>query len=64
MDLDNRIKKLTELISSKRYKTADELAKELKVSNKTVRTAIKSLNDLLKKSGAELVSKSGYGYIL
>ena len=62
--MDNRIKKLTELISSKKYKTADELAKELKVSNKTARTAIKNLNDLLRKSGAEIVSKSGYGYIL
>ncbi len=62
--MDNRVKKLTELISSKKYKTADELAKELKVSNKTARTAIKNLNDLLRKSGAEIVSKSGYGYIL
>ena len=62
--MDNRIKRLTELISEKKYRTADELAKELKVSNKTVRTDIKNLNDLLRKSGAEIVSKSGYGYIL
>ena len=62
--MDNRIKKLTGLISEKKYKTADELAKELNVSNKTARTAIKNLNDLLKKSGAEIISKSGYGYIL
>ena len=31
--MDNRVKKLTELISSKKYKTADELAKELNVKS-------------------------------
>ncbi len=62
--MDNRIRKLSGLISAKKYKTADELAKELNVSNKTARTAIKHLNHMLKKSGAEIVSKQGYGYIL
>ena len=58
------MKELVELISINKYKTAEELSKKLNVSTKTVRTEIKNLNSLLIKSGAEIVSKSGYGYIL
>lgn len=62
--MDNRIKILLKSISAKKYITAEELAKKLNISSKTVRITIKDLNNLLTKSGGEIVSKSGYGYIL
>ena len=64
VSLNNRIKILLKSISAKKYITAEELAKKLNISSKTVRTTIKDLNNLLTKSGGEIVSKSGYGYIL
>ena len=52
--MNNRMKELVELISINKYKTAEELSKNLNVSTKTVRTEIKNLNSLLIKSGAEI----------
>lgn len=58
------MKILIKSLSTKKYMTAEELAKKLDISSKTVRTLIKNLNDLLIKSGSEIISKPGYGYRL
>ena len=64
VSLNNRMKILIKSLSTKKYMTAEELAKKLDISSKTVRTLIKNLNDLLIKSGSEIISKPGYGYRL
>ena len=58
------IKELLSIISSESYITAEMLAKQLQISEKTVRTKIAELNKELENTGIKVVSKARYGYIL
>lgn len=56
--------KIIELLSKEEYVTANTLANELEVSDKTVRKFIKEINEMLTNKGATIESKYGYGFIL
>ena len=52
------------VLSKTEYRTANDLAKELGVSSKTVRNQIKSLNKLLHDHGGRVEAKHAVGYRL
>ena len=53
------------LIHSKNgYKSSQELAAELSLSDRTVRTYLKDLKALIENNGGNIVSKQGYGFQL
>lgn len=52
------------VLSKTEYRTANDLAKELAVSSKTVRNQIKSLNKLLQDYGGRVEAKHAVGYRL
>ena len=53
------------LIRSKNgYKSSQELAAELSLSDRTVRTYLKDLKALIENNGGNIVSKQGYGFQL
>ena len=53
------------LIRSKNgYKSSQELAAELSLSDRTVRTYLKDLKALIESNGGNIVSKQGYGFQL
>lgn len=58
------IKELLSIISNESYITAEMLAKQLQISEKTVRLKISELNKELENTGIKVVSKARYGYIL
>lgn len=60
---ENRIKKIFEILTDdfEAY-TANDIAKIVNFSSKTVREDIKELNTILKDNGAIIRSKSGVGY--
>ncbi len=62
--LDNRELEIVRLLSEREFCTADELAKQIGSSEKTVRTIIKNLNDILPDNGALICSRYGKGYSL
>lgn len=60
----SRLQELLTLLKQDEYRTAQQLAKHMRVSEKTVRIAIRDLNAELMKSGARIESKPRYGYCL
>ncbi|MEI0610658.1 BglG family transcription antiterminator [Brachyspira pilosicoli] len=58
------IKELLSILSNESYITAEMLAKQLQISEKTVRIKIAELNKELENTGIKVVSKARYGYIL
>ena len=53
------------LVRSKNgYKSSQELAAELSLSDRTVRTYLKDLKALIESNGGNIVSKQGYGFQL
>ncbi len=53
------------LIRSKNgYKSSQELATELSLSDRTVRTYLKDLKTLIENNGGNIISKQGYGFQL
>lgn len=59
-----RLQELLGWLKQDEYRTARQLAKYIRVSEKTVRIAIHELNAELSKCGARIVSKPRYGYCL
>lgn len=60
--MDIRLKKLLEiLLSSRDYKTVDQLAEMLKVSNRTIRNDLDRLEKIVELEGLCLVRKPGVG---
>lgn len=62
--VDHKLYDILMLLSVDEYQTAQNLADKLSLSEKTVRTRIKSLNEELANYGAQVISKQRYGYIL
>lgn len=60
----SRLQELLTLLKQDEYRTAQQLAKHMRVSEKTVRIAIRDLNAELMRSGAGIESKPRYGYRL
>ena len=58
------IKEILSILSAESYITAEKLAKELNVSEKTIRIKIQELNNDLEKTGVKIISKPRYGYTL
>ncbi len=59
-----RLQELFMLLQQGEYRTAQQIAAHLGVSEKTVRTRLWELNDELEKNGARIVSKARFGYRL
>lgn len=59
-----RLQELFVLLHKEEYRTAQQLADHLGVSEKTVRLRIQELNDELGKNGARITSKARFGYRL
>ena len=59
-----QLQELLDLLSEEEYRTAVTLAKEMSISEKTVRIRVKELNELLAAHGAAVLSKPRYGYLL
>ncbi len=60
--MDDRLWSIVSILSDEQYRTSEEIGKELKLSEKTVRTGISRLRDEMVNNGANLISKRGYGY--
>lgn len=61
---DDRYAILLKEFLDKEYHTAQELAKKIEVSEKTIRIRVKELNDILKYKGALIEAKPKLGYKL
>lgn len=61
MQMDGRLKTLLSLLSEDEYIETDLIAKEMKLSQRTIRNLLGSLNELLKKNGAEIERRRSYG---
>lgn len=59
-----RLQELLALLQQEEYRTAQQLADHLGISEKTVRIRMRELNDELEKNGARIVSKARFGYRL
>lgn len=59
-----RLQELLGWLKQNEYRTAQQLAKYIRVSEKTVRIAIRELNTELSKHGARIISKPRFGYCL
>ena len=62
--MDSKLHELLELLSEDEYITSRHLAEKLSISEKTVRTRIKQLSEMLSEHGAEVESKRHFGYRL
>ncbi|MCF0115413.1 MAG: BglG family transcription antiterminator [Erysipelotrichaceae bacterium] len=62
--MDNKLHDLLRHLSSESYRTSQELSTKLLISERTVRSRIKEINDLIEEEGALIVSKPRFGYIL
>lgn len=52
------------LMSEDRYVSTNELMKQIPNSEKTLRGRVKALDELIRRHGAHIESKRGYGYLL
>lgn len=52
------------LMHAEGFVTGTELARRLNVSARTVRTDVSELNDILKKSGIQIISRHHFGYTI
>ena len=59
-----QLQELLDLLSEEEYRTAVTLAEAMSLSEKTVRTRVKEINELLTGHGAAVLSKPRYGYRL
>lgn len=64
MDMSKRAAELLLLLNEENYITAEELALQMGVSEKTVRNTVRDLSGQLAGSGVEIQSKSRHGYRL
>ena len=62
--ISRQMLELYRLLSEENFRTARELAEELKVSTKTIRNQIKNLNEVLEPYGVRAKSKHGTGFCL
>lgn len=62
--IQRELQKILDILKTDEYITASSIAKELEVSEKTVRTRIKLLNDEIENNGAQVISKARFGYKL
>ena len=60
--IDRRQQLLFSKLTGNEYITAAELAKQMGLSEKTVRTRVKELDKELLHCGARIISKQGHGY--
>ncbi|WP_166432493.1 BglG family transcription antiterminator [Lacrimispora amygdalina] len=60
--LNRRQQLLFSKLTGNQYITAAELARQLELSEKTIRTRVKELDKELLPCGAHIISKQGYGY--
>lgn len=61
---DYRLEVLLQEMSTEEYRTSSYIAKKLNVNEKTVKSRVKELNELLKDQGAIIHSKRRFGYKL
>ena len=61
--MENRLWLLLDALSED-YKTSKQLGEELGISEKTVRTRIRELEEAIEGSGAQVFSKPRYGYCI
>ena len=59
--IDVKLEMLLQELSLVKYQTALDIAEKLNVSEKTIRTRIKDLNETLKNHGARIISKQRFG---
>lgn len=59
--MNRRIKIIRILVKQKKAITIDEISKELKVSNRTIRTALKGVNDIVVNYNLELIRRPRVG---
>lgn len=59
-----RAAKLLELLDTETWMTSREIAQSIEKSERTVRSAMRELDDLLKTAGASIESRPRYGYRL
>ena len=62
--MNQKLYDILKLLSTESYQSAQEIAKKLGLSEKTVRTRIKELRMLLAEYGAEVEAKQHFGYRL
>ena len=62
--MDYRLWKLVDILSVAEFKTSISIGKELGISEKTVRTRIRELEEVVSLHGADIVSKPRYGYCI
>lgn len=62
--IDKYFPKILKIISNEKYLTSTKIADILKISEKTARVKLNQLSEILKESGASIVSKKGMGYTL
>lgn len=62
--MDDRLWSIVDVLSEIEYKTAGELGALLGVSEKTMRTRLRGMGEMIKGQGAVLVIKQRYGYCL
>lgn len=62
--MKKELRELVERLSTEEYRTAAELSESMGISQKTVRTRLRELDNEGKSYGVRVNSKSRYGYIL
>lgn len=58
----SKLQNLLECLAADQYITAGDLAEKLDLSERTIRTRVKELDDILRQNGAYIESKPRFGY--